>query len=298
MLVRTVSSLRAASPPEVLERVTRECAISTLPATFGSGEAELVALACELKPLVRQELTDDALEATRQRGLPGGVALTLGARAGTRTRVYLSRDEARAREAIAAEARGDDERLGLLLGYPPCCVNAFDSMPKFWVPALRVGRRRTNLELARAAAKRSSTFHARLNSVDLHLFHYVAWTPCSYDCAPSLKYADAVAAELAKRPRGWLGPRERGGAEDFVARADALLAARRALWKDAHVSFTVNARNEVLDAWPTSRDHPRRIVSRDQLEREIALAAFLLSTSRTSDFLVFPFTAAARPTTP
>lgn len=150
VLVRTVSSLRAASPPEVLERVTRECAISTLPATFGSGEAELVALACELKPLVRQELTDDALEATRQRGLPGGVALTLGARAGTRTRVYLSRDEARAREAIAAEARGD----------------------------------------------------------------------------------------------------------------------------------------------------PRRIVGRDQLEREIALAAFLLSTSRTSDFLVFPFTAAARPTTP
>lgn len=274
----SVSALRAKSAPEVLERVTRECAISTLPSTFGSGEAELVALVAGLKPLVRQELDGEALEAQRERVATLGLRLFTGATVGSRTRVFLARDEAVAREAIAAETHNDDATMGRLLGYPACCVEAFTAMPEHWLPRQRWFRRRTNLALAQAAAARTKMFHGRLNSVDLHLFHYVAWTPCAYDCAPSLAYANAVAHELSRRPHGWLGPLEEKGAAAFVARADALLSARRLVWREAQVSFTVNERGDVVDAWPTSRDHPRRVISREQLEREVVLAAYLLST--------------------
>lgn len=283
----------------MLERVTRECAISTLPSTFGSGEAELVALVSGLKPVVRQQLRDDALEAQRARVESVGVHAVLGARVQDVTRVYLSRDEAQARAALDAETRGDDAALGTLLGYPACCVRAFTSLPEHWLPRLRWGKRRTNLALARAAARRTTTFHGRLNSLDLHLFHYLAWTPCSYDCAPSLAYADAVAAELSRRPRGWSGPVENDGARAFVERVDVLLGARRVVWKAAHVSFTVDEHGAVTDAWPTSRDHARRVVTREQLEREVVLAAFLVTNRDAKRFEVFPFSASegVRPST-
>jgi hypothetical protein len=230
---------------------------------LGSGQAEEVALAAGLRPMVRQLLDARSLASARARferaGLRTGVAervygptrngwdhtpeaLSPGD-PGARQALFVGRDPGRIGEAIACDLAKTDEgdrELGRLLGYPRCCVEAF----------VGTSRHRLNTELFAAAAERTQGApRARLNALDLGVFHFISWSPCRFDCAWSLTYADAVAARLVRRHAG------------FVARVDEALAAHRLVLLD-EVQLSLRGAFDgagvaVDEVWPTARDrHP------------------------------------------
>jgi hypothetical protein len=261
----------------VLAAVQRNAATSTLPLHIGSAEAELVALARGLKPLVRQVVNLSEADAT-ERVLPEGVHAVRGGARDGRVVLYLARDPSLAHEAVAQEGHEGNAALGRLLGYPACCVEFFSR--RLDSPLVR---RRSNLALARAAAARTRSPVARLNALDLHLFHWISWAPCSFDCEPSRAWADTVAAAfLTHDAQGRARTAEgRTQARAFVERVDVLLGAHRVVWGEAQVSVLGERRGRrfvVRDAWPTWRDHPRRTLGEELSVRAVALAATLRAT--------------------
>jgi hypothetical protein len=156
-------------------------------------------------------------------------ARPVGAEVRERQALYISRDRARAERArsldrMAAEGSGADEarELGALLGYPPCCVEAFASLERRWP---------NRLPLA-AAAERSTRFSPRLNCAALDRFAWIAWFPCAFDCDASQAIADAAAQALSARD------------PDLVSRLDALLALPRVILDDLHQAVLEGARRE------------------------------------------------------
>lgn len=102
--------------------------------------------------------------------------------------VLIGRDPAAVEEALSIERRllggfGQEQavrlsaRLGRLLGYPDCCVDAFAEL----------GTLRSNVRAIRAAAGRSDRFEPLLNNLNLNVFHHISWFPCRYDCPTSLE---------------------------------------------------------------------------------------------------------------
>ncbi len=258
---------------------------------LGSGESDEVALYAGIKPLLRQVLPLDRIAATRARfealGLAAAEAQHRVDLASTAGRVlFVGRDPARVREAVACEEAPDhDLELARLLGYPRCCAEAY----------LEVPPPRENMAMfARAIGTTPGTFEPRLNCVDLSVFHYVSWLPCSFSCALSLAYADTVATHIALRHGQFLGKSERGarGAtastcppgcrhETFVAAIDTALAAHRlVLHEDVQISMTgrfEGHRIAVEKVWPTARDrHPDARLSaaaREAVARLVVLVA-------------------------
>ena len=118
-----------------------------------------------------------------------------GERVRERCAVYISGDAALAERARALDRMADDARetdsahaLGALLGYPPCCVEAFCALPRRW----------PNRSPIAASIARTERFEPRLNNVALDRFAWIAWFPCRYDCEASLAIANAAAAALSK----------------------------------------------------------------------------------------------------
>jgi hypothetical protein len=249
---------------------------------LGSGQAEEVALAAGLRPLIRQLLDARTLRQAQARferaGLSTGVAQrvygptrngwdhtpeALGAGdPGSRQALFVGRDRGRIDQAIACDlAKTDDadRELGRLLGYPRCCVEAF----------VATSRHRLNTDLYAATAERTrGASRPRLNALDLGVFHFISWNPCSFDCAWSLIYADAVAERLRRRYA------------DFVARIDEALAAHRLVLLD-EVQLSIRGPFDgtsisIDEVWPTARDrHPSAALDPDALEavaRVLALA--------------------------
>lgn len=300
---------------------------------LGSGEADEVALYAGLKPLIRQVLPIAQLVTARARfealGLAIGVSehrVKLPSTEGTV--LYVGRDPRHVREAVLCEAMPDhDHELGQLLGYPRCCVEAYLEIPP---------PRRNVDAFARAASAcqaSSGVFVPRLNTVDLAIFHYVSWLPCSFSCAFSRAFADAVADHIAKRHGRFLAPPGRGAAlrfrgpgascppgcrhERFVAAIDEAHAAHRLLiFEDVQVSLTgaFEGRELRVDrAWPTERDrHPEAALDEDAREaaaRVVALIEAAGSVSivdgvlhaggeavlRAADAMLLPFGAGPRP---
>ena len=110
--------------------------------------------------------------------------------------VYVSKDLALAERARTLDRMADDARegdnahaLGELLGYPPCCVQAFCDLPRRWPNRYPIA----------AAAARTRVFEPRLNNVALDRFAWIAWFPCRYDCQASLAIADAAAEALSAK---------------------------------------------------------------------------------------------------
>ncbi len=83
----------------------------------------------------------------------------------------------------------DSQRLGELLGYPPCCTAAFCQ----WHEKLH-----DNWKPIAAAAGASQRFEPLLNNLCLGAFHLIAWFPCRYDCPASLAIARRLAQTLSK----------------------------------------------------------------------------------------------------
>lgn len=234
-----------------------------IPYPLGSGQAEEVALAGGLRPLVRQLLDAPSLESARARFERAGFLTGVAPRVygptrngwdhtseslspdapGARRALFVGRDRDRIAQAIEADLAKTDEgdrELGRLLGYPRCCVDAF----------VATSRHRLNTDLHAATIERTrGPARPRLNALDLAVFHFISWSPCTFDCPWSLAYADAVAERLRRRHAA------------FVARIDEALAAHRLVLLD-EVQLSLRGAFEgasvTLDeVWPTARDrHP------------------------------------------
>jgi hypothetical protein len=102
-----------------------------------------------------------------------------------RTELYVSRDPELAREASRLQAEGDPSgalpRLGELMGYPPCCVQAFGEQDD------RSNNSRNRYQtMARTGA---GGWHWELNNLSWML---VPFFPCSYRCDAARAYARAT----------------------------------------------------------------------------------------------------------
>lgn len=274
--------------PARLAQARAEAKARPLAYVLGSGEADEVALFAGLKPLLRQVLPAGELTGARERFGRLGLAMSearhrvsLGSTEGTV--LFVGRDARLVREAIAAEAHDEhDLELGRLLGYPRCCVEAY----------LEVSSPRRNLDVFQRAAKATRTFAPRLNCVDLSIFHFISWLPCSFDCALSKAYADAVAQHIAVRHGQFLGGAGSSSPcppgcrhERFVTEIDRALAAHRMLaFEDVQVSIMGRLEGGALmieQAWPTARDrHPHAGGTEQELEASARLAALVAGATR------------------
>ena len=258
---------------------------------LGSGESDEVALYAGIKPLLRQIVAPAMIKPTRQRFAALGLAVEeaehLVALPSTQGRVlFVARDWDRARAAAACEAAEDhDLELGQLLGYPRCCVDAYLHVPP---------PRSNAAAFARARASTGRRFEPRLNTLDLAVFHYLSWLPCSFSCRFALAFADAVAEHIAKRHGQFLASPEAARAgrvprstcppgcrhETFVRDIDGALAAHRLLLlEDVQVSIEGVFDGHsvaVRRAWPTARDrHPHATLEAAALEAAARLAAII-----------------------
>jgi hypothetical protein len=179
-------------------------------------DAETAALVARLKPALRISAADAEADgvAARLEALGAhvvrapGFVRTEGRRL---TLLYASFDLALAEELRAAEAptlalpRPRDparliRRVGALLGYPPCCVDAFTAM----LEACDARPRDPTAESYRcAAAAWVPRPHAHLNTLlRAARVHLVSHEPCRFDCRPSLDYAGACLRELGRADAG------------------------------------------------------------------------------------------------
>ncbi len=258
---------------------------------LGSGEADEVALYAGIKPLIRQILPRSQLAAARARfealGLAVGVAAHRAALPSTEgTVLFVGRDPRRVDEAVRCEGAPDhDHELGRLLGYPRCCVEAYLEIPT---------PRRNVDAFAHAARASGGVFAPRLNTVDLAIFHYLSWLPCSFSCALSRAFADAVADHIATKHGQFLAGAATGATgraprascppdcrhERFVAAIDAAHAAHRLLvLEDVQVSIVgaFDGHEVRVDrAWPTARDrHPDAGLGEIEVDAAARLVALL-----------------------
>lgn len=91
-----------------------------------------------------------------------------------------------------AEWAGLTGRLGVLLGYPRCCVDAF----------VREGASSDNAALVASAARASKRFDALLDNTVMGAFHVLSWAPCRYDCEASARWARDVMREIGRQHPG------------------------------------------------------------------------------------------------
>lgn len=79
-------------------------------------------------------------------------------------------------------------KLGNLLGYPSCCVQAYVSLDRIY----------RNHSIIGQSTRASDHFEPLLNNLSLTFFHYIGWFPCRYDCPESFVYAQQIDTKLAQ----------------------------------------------------------------------------------------------------
>jgi hypothetical protein len=90
----------------------------------------------------------------------------------------------------AVERQALNERIGRLLGYPECCIQAF---------LARTARATTNGDQIRAAlAATAGPPRWPLHHLLPDFYKPISHFPCAYDCAPSLAYAERARAAIAR----------------------------------------------------------------------------------------------------
>ena len=157
--------------------------------TLPRAEAEAFARRFEGHPMARVDylFMYDAVTDVRRRApaAPGE---------GTHVDLFIARDAAAVERArsIYEDPRGPSEHLaemGALLGYPPCCVEAFAALPD----------RSNNTAIRYAAVARTRQQGQPFAAVLNNLFAYVLPSfPCSYGCPRAIAQAEAVLALLAR----------------------------------------------------------------------------------------------------
>jgi hypothetical protein len=191
---------------------------------IGRLDIEWLAIKAGLKPANRVTVAPERAADLEARARREGLAVERGARMvefpgrPPSLILYLSPNAALTRELATAEAPllppgssrlSVDEavplhvRFGLLLGFPPCCVEEFGSRLRRGVTR-RVGGGEAHEDFVAAeyAARASQSFLGRLNDLSPdRKVRIVTFYPCRYDCAAAAAYAAAVfaAAEAADR---------------------------------------------------------------------------------------------------
>lgn len=167
---------------------------------------ELLAFAIGIKPALRLRATPGEIARLRARGAAVEVAGELA---------YVARDAAWAAALAEAEAlvvpgapnRAPDgvvqrahREVGRLLGYPPCCVEAFVERVVGGVDVRADGTPAAELVVAaEAALARSTRVLARTSFLLPKREALVPFDPCAFDCEPALRYADALFAAYEAR---------------------------------------------------------------------------------------------------
>lgn len=257
--------LRALPAPDAarLARARALAAQRPIAYPFGSGHADEAALAAGLKPVIRQLLHEGELEPARARFLARGFAVEVAPTTHfypDRRALFAGRDARRVQAAAEHELLEDaDLAMGELLGYPRCCVEAY----------LEVAPPRPNAPVLRAALARTrGRAHPRLNTLDLSVFHFISFFPCSFRCERAASLATALAAAL------------RPGHARFVQAIEQALGAHRLLALE-NVQVSLLGRFEgprlwIERAWPTCRDrHPSAPTSPEEQEAAAHLTALV-----------------------
>jgi hypothetical protein len=183
-------------------------------------DPEWTALEAGLKPAVRVTIAP-AHAARLAEGLAARGAHVVAASRRIRfasgppeTVLYIARSRATAealREAEAhtlarddlspAERRTAHVRLGTLLGYPACCVEAYAARAAAFDRPGALGETAEDyLQAGHALAATRAAPRARLNNLLLSArIRLVTFYPCAYDCPAAGAYADALAAAVARK---------------------------------------------------------------------------------------------------
>lgn len=187
---------------------------------------DLAAVALGLKPMCRSGFThrdDETWADLRAFAGAAGLALTVYESAYesaepmfalTKSKTALAEYQA-ALEAKQAAVRGEDtaratREIGRLLGYPPCCVEAFSAHEgeRSGAPYPAAVRERSGPGPYRWPANFLYNFHSRSAHGQAELrrllsrgyramdAYVLPWIPCRFDCAASLAYADALLPAL------------------------------------------------------------------------------------------------------
>lgn len=223
-----------------------------------SEQAEDVALLAGLKPLICREVpwgeAQERAEFFQQRGL----CAQLRRAAPSTAWLLAGRSEAAVQEASELLASASHElrgrqRLGSLLGYPPCCVRAHVE-----------GAEDEAERMAQIAARTQGPGEPWLNVLDPLIFRLLSWEPCSLQCALSCTYA--------QRLEGLLRPHFR----PFLQRLrESLSSARLYLSPQVQLSLEGEPWNdEFLPRYvlPTARDRDPSSPLDPQDERAVARA--------------------------
>lgn len=282
---RAIESALPPLSPEAIARATRAVQARPIPYPFGSGQGDEIAFRAGLKPMFREMLAVSTLPEARERFARAGFLTEVAPRlygdtkdgwddtradlapSAARQALFIGRDRAALLEAVALDLEKSDEAdlaLGRLLGYPRCCVEAF----------VAGSRHRKAPDVHRQSLARTEGVpRARLNTLDLAVFHFVPWYPCSFRCAPSSAYADRLAQVIAAR------------APDFVASIDRALAMHRLLLSDdLQISIEGSAREGTVTLGtvvPTSQHRPPRAVIDPPEAHVLARIVAWLSEGRT-----------------
>lgn len=242
--------------PELLARRTRPA--------LNNEQAEDVALLSGLKPLVYRTVPPGELqrraEFFRQRGLFTEEISALAAGGLREDLLVAGRREPNVKEVAQVLAQGvsrwtkrDHQRIGTLLGYPPCCVSAFGE----------AAEEQTRME--RAAARTRGPGEPWLNVLDPWIFRLVSWEPCSFQCHLSLVYTQRLEALLKPHFRPFLHrTREALAAARLYLSPGVQLSMEGESWDDGFLPRYVA---------PTARDRdPFFVLSRSE---EVAVARAL-----------------------
>lgn len=180
-------------------------------------DVETIAVLAGLKPALRRAVDPAGEERARQALSRHGLTVLRAARLatfGAREVVvlYAARTEADAAALREAEAPvlpgvprvGDGGaahlEVGRRLGFPPCCVEAFCARLSRGVDTLPDGTRHLAEDYVALRAAWVAAPDPRLNPLCMPIRRQlVSHYPCRYDCAPSSRYAAALAAELTAR---------------------------------------------------------------------------------------------------
>jgi hypothetical protein len=103
--------------------------------------------------------------------------------------------------------------VGLALGYPPCCVDAYVNLA---IASAAAPREPSSEEFRTAVAAYDASPLWQLNHLLLESGALATFMPCSYRCAAALDYATRVLAIVAAAVPG------RGGAVTAAALATAM----------------------------------------------------------------------------
>lgn len=226
-------ALRAGLRPMMRELIH----VAELPGAIARAEA--AGFVCEISPLVFGSTHDGWL---KRPPAPDGTE--------DRRPLYVGRDREALRAAIACEVAKTDEgarELGRLLGYPPCCVEAF----------VGVSRERRAHELwASAWARTTGRPAPRLDVLDLAIFAFVPWYPCAFDCAPSLRFADALAALVHRLQPELAAAVDRAHARHRLVLAPEVQLSLDGTWAAGRVVGITSVRATACDRDPRARFRP------------------------------------------